>query len=89
MEQSEISAHQLRVLQVVRDARGWIAREIAKGAKVAPRTGQRAHALAFVRAGIFDKAKVHPGHRYRLSPAARKRNHAYLDRLTAAESVFG
>jgi DNA-binding IclR family transcriptional regulator len=88
MERAEISTHQLRVFQFVREAARWVTSdEIATHAKVAPRTA-RAHAKLLVGLGIFDQAEVFPGHRYRLAPQAGKRNKAYLLRLQQAEEVF-
>jgi len=87
MERSEISVHQVRVFRYVKEAAGWVtAKEIAQGAEVAPRTA-RAHALWFVGSGIFEEAKVSPGHRYRFSRTAR-RNKAYLLRLNAAAAIL-
>ena len=88
MERAEISQHQLRVFQFVRDRQCWVTSEaIAHGAQVAPRTA-RAHAHQLVTLGIFDQAEVFPAHRYRLSPHADKRNKAYLLRLQQAEEIF-
>ncbi len=87
-ETSEISQHQLRVFQFVKGKSGWVSsREIATGADVAERTA-RAHALRFVRLGVFDQAEVFPAHRYRLSALADKRNKALIQRLDVAASVF-
>ncbi len=89
MERNEISLHQVDVFNFVRDQDHWVtAHEIAAGAKVAERTA-RLHALNLVRLGVFDQAEVWPGHRYRLSPQATKRNKAYMLRLEKAVEVFG
>jgi hypothetical protein len=88
MERAEISEHQVRVFQFVRESRRWVtSAEIATGACVAPRTA-RFHAARLVSVGIFDQAEVFPGHRYRLSSQAEKRNKAYLLRLCQAEEIF-
>ena len=88
MERAEISIHQLRIFQFVRDAQRWVtSEEIAHGAQVAPRTA-RAHARHLVSLGIFDQAEVFPGHRYRLSSQAEKRNKGYILRLEQAAEVF-
>ena len=88
MERSEISSHQVRVFRFVREAKRWVSsKEIIAGAQVAPRTA-REHARHLVSLGIFDQAEVFPGHRYRLSSQADKRNKGYLLRLSEAEAVF-
>jgi DNA-binding IclR family transcriptional regulator len=89
MERSEVSLQELRVFQAVRNAGGWItAAAAAEQAQVAPRTA-RSHCLRLVNAGIFDQAEVFPGHRYRLSKQASKRNKAQMLRLAQAEEIFG
>ena len=88
MERAEISQHQVRVYQFVRDTLHWVtSAEIACGAQVAPRTA-RAHVQHLVALGIFDQAEVFPAHRYHLSSQADKRNKGYLLRLKQAEEVF-
>lgn len=88
MEHSEISLHQLRIFHFVHTANRWVTNhEIAQGAKVAPRTA-REHSKRFVEGGIFDQAEVFPGHRYRFSDKAEKRNKAYMLRLQQAQAVF-
>lgn len=89
MEKGEISIHQIKVVEFVRENGGWVtSKEIAAGAGVAERTA-RHHALALVNLGIFDQAEVFPAHRYRISEKAEKRNKAYWLRLESARSVFG
>lgn len=88
METSEISIHQSRIYEFVKSAGRWVtSREIASGADVAERTA-RAHALKFVRLGVFDQAEVFPAHRYRLSELAGKRNISVVRRLEAAREIF-
>jgi hypothetical protein len=88
VEHAEISSHQVRVFRFVRDAKRWVtSREIVVGARVAPRTA-REHAYRLVALGILDQAEVFPGHRYRFSAQADKRNKAYLLRLAEAEAIF-
>ena len=89
-EKAEISIHLVRVFRwLTKRGDSWTtANEIAAGAKVAPRTA-RAHACKLVGLGICDQAEVFPGHRYRISKVAEKRNKGFLLRLRAAESVFG
>lgn len=89
MEKGEISEHQVRIYQFVRRAEGWLDnRAIAAGAGVAKRTASQ-HTKALTDLGLFDQAEVFPGHRYRFSAFAEKRNKAYLQRLEMAASVFG
>ena len=45
-------------------------------------------AVRFVRAGLVDQAEVFPGHRYRFSGMAEKRNRTLLERLARAEEVL-
>lgn len=89
-ESNEISIHQARAFRALqRSADRWMtARELAEKAKVAPRSA-RAFAKRFVDNGVADQAEVFPGHRYRLSPMAAKRNTGYLKRLEEACVVFG
>ena len=89
METNEISLHLVRVFELAKAHPGWLtAKEIADRAGVAGRTA-RAHAAKLVQLGIFDVAEVFPGHRYRLSELAVKRNKPMLQRLEAARMVFG
>jgi predicted ArsR family transcriptional regulator len=89
METNEISLHLVKVYEAVKSSGGWMtAREIADRSGVAGRTA-RAHAARLVALGVFDQAEVFPGHRYRVSSLADKRNKAFVQRLTEAKSVFG
>jgi hypothetical protein len=88
MEHNEVSIHRVRVFRFVRSTGRWVtAKEIAAASAVAERTA-RHHAFELVKLGLFDQAEVFPGHRYRLSAQAEKRNKAYLLRMSAAEEVF-
>lgn len=88
MEQNEISLHQLKAFNFVRECNRWVtAAEIASNAGIAPRTA-RLHALKLTNLGIFDIAEVFPAHRYRFSEKARKRNKAFMLRLEKANEVF-
>lgn len=88
MERNEISIHEARAYLAFRTAEGWMtSKDLAARAGIAPRTA-RLHALRFVQLGIVDQAEVFPGHRYRLSPNARNRNLAYLQRLEQACDIF-
>jgi predicted transcriptional regulator of viral defense system len=89
MESNEISLHQLRVFEFVREAGRWVtATEIQDGTGVSPRTA-RHHALKLAKLGLFDQAEVFPGHRYRISQFAEQRNKDYMLRLEQAREVFG
>lgn len=89
MERSEISLHQIKVYRFVRDSAGWVDNSaIAKATGVSGRTA-RLHTKTLVSLGIFDQAELFPGHRFRMSSFAEKRNKAYLRRLSEAEKVFG
>ena len=88
METNEISAHEVRVFLFLKDSGRWVtAKETAKNASVAPRTA-RFHLLKLSRLGLLDSAEVYPGHRYRLSDKAPKRNPAYFARIIKAAEIF-
>lgn len=88
-ERNEVSMHEVKVYRALEQAPAWVtSREIATVASIAPRTA-RSHALKLVRLGLVDVAEVFPGHMYRLSAKASKRNAGYLDRLKRAAEVFG
>lgn len=87
MENSEISIHEWRVYEALRQG-GWMtSASIAEKANVAKRTA-RHHCLRLVKLGIVDQAEVFPAHRYRLSKMAQKRNLSYCQRLELAAEVF-
>lgn len=88
-EKNEISIHEVRIWIAAQQAKGWTtAKEIADVAKVAGRTA-RLHLLKLSRLGLLDVAEVFPGHRYRVSEKADKRNAGYHQRITKAAEVFG
>lgn len=88
MEQAEISIHQVKVYHYLVTHEGWITnRDLAKHTGVSLRNVSL-HTQRFVALGICDQAEVYPGHRYRLSTKADKRNAAYLLRLKQAEDIF-
>jgi len=88
MERKEVSLHQVKVYEFVREHGGWVtSHEIARGAGIAARTA-RAYALGLVKLGLFDQAQVFPGHRYRASEFADKRNRAYVRRPAQASEIF-
>jgi len=88
METIEISEHQVKLFNFLVSCKGWCtAVEAAESTKVAKRTA-RAHLIKFVRAGIVDQAELWPGHRYRLSGLAEKRNKALIQRLKQASEIL-
>jgi predicted ArsR family transcriptional regulator len=89
METNEVSLHQLKVFDCVAAATGWVtSKQVTDSVGISGRT-VRAHLLKLVNLGLLDQAEVFPGHRYRLSAHAEKRNKAYLQRLDKAREVFG
>lgn len=90
MERNEVSIHEARLFVSLRKkARQWISsKEAAESSGISPRTA-RAHLLKFVKLGIVDVAETFPGHRYKMSEKADKRNQAYLMRLKGTAEVFG
>jgi DNA-binding IclR family transcriptional regulator len=89
VERSEVSVHEVRAYLALKGAAGWLTSlALAGAADIAPRTA-RAHVLKLVRLGLVDQAELFPGHRYRLSEMAGKRNAAYVQRLEQAAEVFG
>lgn len=64
----QISPELCRIYGFVKAAERWVtSREIAERAEVSGRTA-RAHALSLTEAGVFERAEVWPGNRYRLAP---------------------
>ena len=86
-EQNEVSIQEVRVFAAL-SSEWQSSKELHGRVKdVAERT-VRAKLLKFVQLGLADHAEVFPGHRYRLSAFAAKRNGAYLQRLKRAAEVF-
>lgn len=89
MERGEISVHQVKIFQFVQSAKAWVDnQQIAAATGVSARTA-RLHSKGLSDLGLFDQAEVFPGHRYRFSEFAEKRNKAYMQRITEAAIVFG
>lgn len=89
VERTEVSVHEVRIYAAAKAAAAWLtSKQLASMADVAGRTA-RAHALKLVRLGLFDQAEIFPGHRYRLSVLAKKRNVAYVRRLELAADILG
>lgn len=73
----------------MRNSGKWLsANEVAKAAKVAPRTA-RMHCKRLVDAGVFDEVRLHPSHRYSFSTKAKKVGADMLGKLELAETVTG
>jgi len=90
MEQNEISQHEVKVYRALFNQRGeWLSsRDIERLVSgVAPRT-IRHHVKKLVDNGLADVAELFPGHRYRWSEKAERRNKSYLLRLQKAQEVF-
>ena len=62
--------------------------------EVAEKTGVSLRRTSFhtnnlVQLGILDQAEIYPGHRFKISMRADKRNTGYLKRLQQAGEIFG
>ncbi len=90
MEANEISLHEVKLYRAIQK-RGAIwatSKELANDSGIAERTA-RAHLLKLARLNVVDIAEVFPGHRYRISDKADKRNAGYITRLERASEAFG
>jgi hypothetical protein len=90
MENNEISIHEVRIYRTFTQSPDkWLTnQEVASLSDVAGRTA-RLHTKRLVSIGVLDVAEVFPGHRYRLSEKAGKRDAGYVNRLQKASEVFG
>jgi hypothetical protein len=87
VERNEISIQEIKIFLAL--SKEWKTnKEISKLSGVPERT-VRMHTHWFVCLGISDLAEVFPGHRFRLSEKADKRNFSYFNRLEHAQTVFG
>jgi hypothetical protein len=87
----EISRHEIAIYQAFAGRPGkWLSSaEVARAAKVAPRTA-RAHVVRLTGLGVLDEAdEVWPGRRYRLAADAGDGPRSYADRLRRAAEVLG
>jgi DNA-binding MarR family transcriptional regulator len=84
-----ISLHLCMVVEFVRSRVGsWAtAAEIAGATGMTSRTA-RDHADALVERGVFERAVVFPGRRYRYASASAANQRAFLDRIEEARKVF-
>lgn len=89
MEQNEISTHEVAVFNYLKANDRWLSNEeLSRALDMSKRT-VRSKTKKFLDLGLCDVAEVFPGHRYRFSDKANKRNAAYLKRLEWAAAVFG
>jgi hypothetical protein len=89
MTRDEISRHETAIYRVLHgSAPRWLTNaEIAKAAGVARRTA-RLHTQRYAELGLIERAAVFPGHRFRWSIEAERRNADYVGRLRHALDVF-
>jgi predicted ArsR family transcriptional regulator len=88
MESSEVSVHEVKVFASTSRTEWKTSRDIAQESQVSGRTARK-HLLKLQKLGLLDVAEVFPGHRYRRSLLADKRNASYLQRLTHVAEIFG
>jgi hypothetical protein len=89
METNEISLHQVKIFEFVRKADRWVTMKDVVAATGSRRETVGNHLRRFVSLGLMDQAEVWPGHRFRVSVLAEKRNKAMLERLDRAKEIFG
>jgi DNA-binding IclR family transcriptional regulator len=89
LEKAEISIHQWKIYDCLTRAQAWMTnKEVAEQTGVSLRRTSF-HTNNLVQLGILDQAEVYPGHRFRISSRADKRNTGYLKRLQQAGEIFG
>ncbi len=90
MEKTTISAHEIRIVEALRQAKGsWLTnRQIAEIAGVAGVTA-RHHVLRLVRMDMVERTHTFPGYSYRWKHAADQTNGQYLRRIAAAMEAMG
>jgi predicted transcriptional regulator len=89
MEKAEISIHQWKIYKCLHERNRWMTnKDIAQATDVSLRRVSF-HTNNLVQLGILDQAEVYPGHRFKISPKASKRNAGYLLRLEQAGEIFG
>lgn len=88
MEQSEVSINQVKLYQHLKTTGAWMSnKDLAAALRISLRNASL-HTQTLVKLGILDQAEVFPGHRYRYSAKATKRNLAYVQRLEEATEIF-
>jgi hypothetical protein len=88
MEKNEISIQEVKVFLGLQSG-DWVTNEVLSQKLKIPARTVRQKTKKFVDLGLCDVAEVFPGHRYRLSEKADKRNFSYLNRLKLAREIFG
>lgn len=90
METSEISLFEIQVYQFLKQNKDtWVSNsDIMKHTHLVPRT-VRQKTRKLVDLGLVDEAEVFPGHLFRMSGMAGKRNLAYLKRLEQTIAIMG
>lgn len=88
MEKAEISIHQWKIYDCLVKSQTWMSNK-----DIAQKTGVSLRRVGFhtnnlVQLGILDQAEVYPGHRFKISNRADKRNTGYLRRLVQAGEIF-
>jgi len=88
VETNEISLHQFKIYDALKKSQEWLSmKDIVKQTGAARGTvGQ--HLRRFIKLGLVDQAEVWPGHRFRLSPHAEKRNKSLMERLEQSGKIF-
>lgn len=90
METNEISIQEAKTFRALKACTSWItSKQLTEAIGEAAPRSVRLYLSKFVKLGLADLAEVWPGHRYRYSEKAGKRNAAYLQRLEKALEVFG
>ncbi len=90
MERSEISLHEVKVYQALKNHPDkWMTNhDIAELVGISERT-VRLHSRRFVTLGLLDLAEVFPAHRFRWSSKDSRRNKSYVLRIEHAVEAFG
>ena len=89
MEKAEISLHQWKIYDCLMKESTWLSnRDIAHQTGVSLRRVSF-HTNNLVQLGILDQAEVYPGHRFKISAKADKRNSGYLRLLQQLRHYHG
>lgn len=91
MEHNEVSPHEVKVFLALSTAPSeWLSnRDIAARVKGVTLRTVRAHTYKLVKLGLVDQAELFPGHRFRVSDKAEKRNKTYTQRIMQAAEIMG
>jgi predicted transcriptional regulator len=88
VEQSEVSINQVKLYHHLKTTGAWMTNKALAAALGISLRNASLHTQRLVSLGILDQAEVFPGHRYRYSAQAKKRNLAYVQRLQEAAEIF-